>query len=396
MTLRFPIYLDNHSTTPVDPQVLECMLPYFTTEFGNASSKSHCFGWKAEFAVEKAREQVASILGAESSEIIFTSGATESNNFALLGIAEKYQKRGNHIITSQIEHKCILDTCKFLEKKGFSVTYLPVDEYGQVSVDTLRNTIRPNTILISIMFANNEVGTINPIAKIGALAKEKNIFFHSDAAQAVGKVKIDVNAMNIDLLSLSAHKMYGPKGSGALFLRRKNPHVEIDPLLHGGGQERGLRSGTLNVPGIVGLGKACVCAMENMPKEEERIVRYREMLYQGLKKEIPDLKLNGHPNERLPQSLNVSFPYIESDSLVASLKNIAVSSTSACMSAAAIPSYVLKAMGLNQDLMNASVRFGLGRFTTEEEIVYTINTVAEKVKNLQQSSPLYKLKQEAR
>ncbi len=393
MALQFPIYLDNHSTTPVDPLVLEAMMPYFTNCFGNASSKSHCFGWKAEFAVEKAREQVAKILGADTQEIIFTSGATESNNFTLLGITEKYKNKGKHIITSQVEHKCILEACKYLEKHGYAVTYLPVDEFGQVSVESVRKALRPDTILISIMFANNEVGTINPIAAIGALAHEKGILFHTDAAQAVGKVPINVKEMNIDLLSLSAHKMYGPKGCGALYIRRKDPHVEIDPIMHGGGQERGLRSGTLNVPGIVGLGAACECARVNMPAEEERIRQYREMLFEGLYKELGDIKLNGHQTERLPQSLNLSFPFIESDSLVAGLKSIAVSSTSACMSAASIPSYVLKAMGLCDELMHSSVRFGLGRFTTQEEIEYTIATVSALVKQLREKSPLYKIKQ---
>jgi cysteine desulfurase len=390
--MKFPIYMDYHSTTPVDPKVLEAFLPYLTQDFGNASSKSHCFGWKAEHAVEKARGQVARLLGANSQEIVFTSGATESNNFVLVGIAEKYADRGKHIITSSIEHKCILEATKYLEKRGFSITYLPVDSYGQVRLSDVKKAIRPDTILISVMFANNETGTINPIAEIGALARANNILFHTDAAQAVGKVPLDVNSLNIDLLSLSGHKFYGPKGIGAVYVRRKDPRVEIEPMMHGGGQERGMRSGTLNVPGIVGLGAACDIAAAHMDAEVARISFLRDKLHQGLLERLGEVHLNGHPTDRLPQSLNVSFPYIESDSLVASLKNIAVSSTSACMSAAAIPSYVLAAMGVPNELIHASVRFGLGRFTSEEEIVYTIDTVSQCVKQLQKSSPLYQMR----
>ncbi len=387
------IYLDNHATTPLDPTVLESMMPFLTTEFGNASSKSHAYGWKAEFAVEKAREQVARLLGAQSKEIIFTSGATESNNTVLLGVAEKAADRGKHIITTKIEHKCILDTGKYLASKGYDVTFLPVNSSGQVRVEEVKAAMRPDTILLSVMFANNEVGTINPIAELGALAHERNVFFHTDAAQAVGKVPVNVDAMNIDLLSLSAHKMYGPKGIGALYIRRKNPQVEITPLVHGGGQELGLRSGTLNVPGIVGLGKACEIAGSHMSAEIARVTALRERLYRGLQERIGEVSLNGHPTDRLPQSLNVAFPYVESDSLVARLTNIAVSSTSACMSAASIPSYVLAAMGVEPERIHGSIRFGLGRFTTEEEISYTIDTVSTAVKELQAASPLYQLRQ---
>lgn len=390
--MKFPIYLDYHSTTPVDPKVLEAILPYLTTDFGNASSKSHSFGWKAEHAVEKARAQVARLLSANTQEIIFTSGATESNNFVLVGIAEKYADRGKHIVTTSIEHKCILDTAKYLERRGFEVTYLPVDKHGQVSLSDVDKTLRDDTILLSVMFANNETGTINPIADIGAMARARNVLFHTDAAQAVGKVPLDVNALNIDLLSLSGHKLYAPKGVGAVYVRRKDPRVEIEPLMHGGGQERGLRSGTLNVPGIVGLGMACELADRHMDQEVARVSFLRDKLHQGLVERLGEVHLNGHPTDRLPQSLNVSFPFTESDALVASLKNIAVSSTSACMSAAAIPSYVLAAMGIPEDLIHASVRFGLGRFTTEEEIVYTMDTVSQCVKQLQKSSPLYQMR----
>ena len=397
MSMQLPIYLDYHSTTPVDQRVVDAMLPYFTKSFGNASSKSHCFGWKAEFAVEAAREQVAKILtGASSREIIFTAGATEGNNLALKGIAECYAPQGKHIITSSVEHKCILDTAKYLERKGFEITLLPVDAQGQVSVESVRQAIRNNTILISVMLANNEVGTINPIAAIGKLARENNIFFHTDAAQAVGKVAIDVNAMNIDMLSLSAHKMYGPKGVGAFYVRRREPRVELEPLLHGGGQEHGLRSGTLNVPSIVGLGKACELALAEFDHEVAHLKELRDRLENGLKKRIPNLKVNGHPTERLPNNLNVSFPYIEGDSLVASVKNIAISSTSACMSTAQEPSYVLKSMGVKPELIQAAVRFGLGRFTTAKEIDYTIDTVTAAVEKLQKASPLHQLQKQAR
>lgn len=393
--MKFPIYLDCHSTTPVDPQVLEAMMPYLTSDFGNASSKSHCFGWKAECAVEKGRERVSKLLGCSAKEIVFTSGATESNNFVLRGIAEKYASRGKHIITTQIEHKCVLATAEYLERQGFEVTYLPVDGNGKVLLDALEAAIRPDTLLVSVMAANNETGTIQPLAEIGAITRARNVFFHTDAAQAVGKIPLNMNAMKIDLLSLSAHKLYGPKGVGAVYVRRKDPRVEPSPLVHGGGQENGFRSGTLNVPGIVGLGMAAEVAAQHMDKEVARLSFLRDKLHEGLKERLGEVHLNGHPTDRLPQSLNVSFPYVESDSLVASLKNIAVSSTSACMSAAAIPSYVLAAMGLPSERIHGSVRFGLGRFTTEEEIVYTIDTVSQSVKALQKASPLYQMRETA-
>jgi cysteine desulfurase len=390
--MKFPLYLDCHSTTPLDPAALDAMMPYLTSDFGNASSKSHCFGWKAEAAVEKARSQVAKILGATSSrEIVFTSGATESNNFVLSGIAEKYGHVGKHIITTTIEHKCVLVAADKLRARGFEITLLPVDETGRVRLEDLKKAIRPDTILISVMAANNETGTIQPLAELGALAHSHNILFHTDAAQAVGKIAIDVNAMNIDLLSLSAHKFYGPKGVGAVFVRRRDPRVEVEALFYGGGQENGFRSGTLNVPGIVGLGRACDLALEHLEQEKARLTGLRDRLYRELCERLGTVYLNGHPTERLPGSLNVSFPFVESDSLVASLKNIAISSTSACMSGAAIPSYVLAAMGLPSDRVHGSVRFGLGRFTTEEEIVYTIDTVSQCVRELQKRSPLYQL-----
>jgi cysteine desulfurase len=391
MKLNLPIYLDCHSTTPLDPQALDAMMPYLTTDFGNASSKSHCFGWKAECAVEKARDRVAKILGCSSREVVFTSSATESNNFVLTGVAEKYAHLGKHIITTEIEHKCILATGKYLEDKGFTITYLPVDSTGKVRLADVEKAIRPDTILISVMMANNETGTIQPLTEIGALARKNNILFHTDAAQAVGKIPIDVNKMQIDLLSLSAHKFYGPKGVGAVYIRRKNPRVEIEPLMHGGGQENGFRSGTLNVAGIVGMGRAAEIAAEHLDKEVARLSYLRDKLHTGLKANLGEVHLNGHPTDRLPGSLNISFPFIESDSLVANLKTIAISSTSACMSAAAVPSYVLAAMGVPAEQIHSSVRFGLGRFTTEEEIVYTIDTVSQCVKSLQKTSPLYQL-----
>lgn len=391
--MKFPIYLDCHSTTPLDPQALDAMMPFLTNEFGNASSKSHAFGWKAEAAVEKARDRVAKLLGAHSKEVVFTSGATESNNFVIKGVAEKYGTRGKHIITTQIEHKCVLATCAYLERHGFEVTYLPVDKTGQVRLEDVRKAMRPDTILISVMAANNETGTIQPLAEIGALARASNVLFHTDAAQAVGKIPLNMDAMKIDLLSLSAHKFYGPKGVGAVYVRRKDPRVEPLAMLHGGGQENGYRSGTLNVPGIVGMGMAAQMAGEHLSEEVAKISYLRDKLYHGLQANLGEVHLNGHPTDRLPGSLNVSFPYVESDSLVASLKNIAISSTSACMSAAAVPSYVLHAMGLDSERIHGSVRFGLGRFTTEEEIVYTIDTVSQVVRQLQKASPLFQLKE---
>lgn len=392
--MKFPIYLDYHATTPVDPRVLDAMLPYFTEIFGNASSRNHEYGWTAEAAVEKGRQQVAHLLGAHEKEIIFTSGATESNNLALTGAAEMYRDKGNHIITSSIEHKAILDTCQALEKKGFEVTYLPVDTYGQVSAEAVRNAITPKTILVTLMAANNEIGTVNPIAAIGKVCKEKGVLFHSDAVQAVGKIPLDVEAMGVDLMSITAHKIYGPKGIGALYVRRKAPRVRLAPLIFGGGHERGMRSGTLNVPGIVGFGKAAELAEHLLSEEPVRLQALRERLWSKLQAELDELYLNGHPVERLPNNLNVSFAFVEGESLMMGMKDIAVSSGSACTSASLEPSYVLKQMGVGEDLAHTSIRFGLGRFTTEEEIDYVAQKVIICVKKLRDLSPLYEMVKE--
>ncbi len=392
--MKFPIYLDYHATTPVDPEVLKEMLPYFTENFGNAASRNHAFGWTAEHAVENARAQIAKLIGATDKEIIFTSGATESNNIALKGAAEMYGDKGKHIITSPVEHKAILDTCHYLESKGFEITYLPVDQYGQVNPVDVENAITPQTILVSIMFANNEIGTINKISEIGKICKNKKVLFHTDAVQAVGKVTIDVEAMGIDLLSLSAHKMYGPKGIGALYVRRKNPRVRLAPLIHGGGHERGMRSGTLNVPGIVGFGKASEIALREMNREIPRIQKYRDKMWKALQAALEDVYLNGHPTERLPNNLNVSFAYVEGESLIMGMKELAVSSGSACTSASLEPSYVLKSIGVGEDLAHTSIRFGLGRFTTEEEVDFAIEKVIETVKRLRDLSPLYEMAKE--
>jgi cysteine desulfurase len=388
------VYLDNHATTPMDPRVFETMKTYFVEEFGNAASRNHQFGWRAEKAVEVARKQIAALIGATEKEIIFTSGATESDNMAILGVAEMYAEKGNHIITTNIEHKAILDSCKVAEKRGFTVTYLPVDKYGQVTVEAVRNAITDKTILISIMFANNEIGSINPIAEIGALAKEKGIIFHTDAVQAVGRVPIDVEAMKIDLLSISGHKIYGPKGVGAIYVRRKNPRVKVSPLIHGGGHERGMRSGTLNVPGIVGLGKACEIAKAELSQDAEKQKFLRDRLQKKLFDALDEVYLNGHPTERLPNNLNVSFAFVEGESLMMGIKDIAVSSGSACTTASLEPSYVLRAIGVGEDLAHTSIRFGLGRFTTEEEIDFTAEQVIKTVQRLREMSPLYEMAKE--
>lgn len=392
--MKFPIYLDYHATTPVDPEVFREMAPYFTEVFGNAASRNHEFGWTAEAAVEKARAQVAKLIGAIEKEIIFTSGATESNNLALSGVAEMYREKGNHIITSPLEHKAVLDTCHFLEKKGYQITYLPVDAYGQVSAQSVRDAIRPETILVSIMAANNEIGTINPIAEIGKVCKEKGVLFHADAVQAAGKIPLDAQTMGVDLMSLSAHKMYGPKGVGALYVRRKNPRVRLAPLIHGGGHERGMRSGTLNVPGIVGFGKATEIALRGMAEESVRIFRLREKLWDRIRESLDEVYLNGHPTERLPGNLNVSFAFVEGESLMMGMKELAVSSGSACTSASLEPSYVLKAIGVGEDLAHTSIRFGLGRFTTDEEIDYAAAKVISTVQRLRDLSPLYEMVKE--
>ncbi len=392
--VRVPVYMDYHATTPVDPEVLQIMLPYFTDEFGNAASRNHPYGWAAEAAVEKGREQVAALIGASSKEIVFTSGATESDNMAILGVAEMYEEKGKHIITTKIEHKAILDPCKYLEKKGWQVTYLDVDKTGRVDLEQLKGAIRPDTILVSIIFANNEIGTIQDIEAIGKLCKEKKILFHTDAVQAIGKVKVDVEQMGIDLLSVSAHKMYGPKGIGALYVRRRNPRVRVAPVLHGGGHERGMRSGTLNVPGIVGLGAAAEKCSRVWEEESGRIKKLRDRMWDSFRKELDEIHLNGHPVHRLPNNLNISFAFVEGESMMMAIKNVAVSSGSACTSASLEPSYVLRALGVGEELAHSSIRFGLGRFTTEKEVEYVTHEVVGAVKRLRDLSPLYEMHKE--
>ena len=390
--MKLPIYLDYQATTPVDPRVLDEMLPCFKEDFGNASSRSHAYGWKAEEKVEKARHQVAELIHSQDAEIIFTSGATESNNLALKGVAHRYQERGRHIITCVTEHKAVLDPCRSLEREGFEVTYLRVNEQGHIDLDELKKGIRSDTLMISLMAANNEIGVLHPIQEIGRFAKGKGIIFHVDGAQAVGKIPMDVEQMGIDLLSLSGHKIYGPKGVGALFLRSQNPRIKLDPILEGGGHERGLRPGTLNVPGIVGLGKACELALQEMPEESQRIRWLRDLLCQGLISELEGVRINGDFEKRLPHNINMSFAHVEGESLMMSLQHeAALSSGAACMSANIEPSYVLKALGVSEDLADTSIRFGLGRFTTEEEIRFVLKRVVEVVKELRAISPLYEM-----
>jgi cysteine desulfurase len=382
-----PVYMDNHATTPVDPRVFEAMLPYFREKFGNAASRNHRFGWEAEEGVETARRQVAELIGANPREIVFTSGATESNNLALKGAAERYASRGNHIVTTAIEHKAVLDTCKRLEKQGFQVTYLPVERDGRISLERLRAALSERTILISIIYANNEIGTIQPIAEAAGIAQERKIIFHTDAAQAVGKVPVNVEKDRVDLLSISAHKIYGPKGAGALYVRRKNPRVELVPQMHGGGHERGMRSGTLNVPGIAGLGKACEICRQEMPREAVRLAALRDRLKEGLLSRLDGCYINGSVEHRLPNNLNISFAGVDGEALLMGLDDVAVSSGSACTSATPEPSYVLRALGVPEELARSSLRFGLGRFNTEEEVEYTIRRVAELVGRLRHLSP---------
>lgn len=389
--VKTPIYMDNHATTPVDPRVLEAMLPYFTEVFGNAASRNHVFGHEAEAAVEEMRGVIGAAVGAEPRNVIFTSGATESDNMAIKGVAEFYRERGNHVITQVTEHKAVLDTCKELERRGYEVTYLPVDRYGLIDLDDLRKAIKSETILISIMMANNEIGTIQPVKEIGAIAKEKGVLFHSDATQAVGKLPVDVDELGIDLLSMSAHKIYGPKGVGALYVRGKNPRVRLAPLFHGGGHERGMRSGTLNVSGIVGFGKALRIAVDEMEIESARVKKLRDKLEAALKDRLDEVFVNGHPTLRLAGNLNMSFAYVEGESLLMGLREIALSSGSACTSATLEPSYVLKAIGVSDDLAHTSLRFGLGRFNTEEEVDYAADRVVEEVKRLREMSPLYEM-----
>ncbi len=394
MSLKFPIYLDNQATTPLDPRVLEAMLPYFTEHFGNAASRSHLFGWEAEEAVERARTQIATLIGANSKEVVFTSGATESDNLAILGIVEMYKEKGNHIITTPIEHKAVLDSCKYLENKGIEVTYLPVDRTGRVNPEDVRKAIKTNTVLISVMFANNEIGTVQPIAEIGKIAKEKGIFFHCDAVQGVGKLPFHVEQMGVDLASISAHKMYGPKGVGALYIRRKSPRVRLSEQIHGGGHERGMRSGTLNVPAIVGFGKAAELSQQLMAEESKRLSALRDKMYRSITQAVKDVYLNGHPIERLPNNLNLSFAYIEGESMIMGMKELAVSSGSACTSASLEPSYVLKAIGVGEDLAHTSIRFGFGRFNTDEEVDYAIKVVTQTARKLRELSPLWEMAQE--
>jgi cysteine desulfurase len=394
MAVKLPIYFDNHATTQVDPRVVQAMLPYFTEKFGNAASRNHPFGWAGEEAVENARAQVASLIGATPKEIIFTSGATESDNLMIKGVAEMYREKGNHIITQAIEHKAVLDTCKRLEKDGLEVTYLPVQRDGRVDPEDVRKAITPKTILITIMYANNEIGVINPIAEIGKIAKERGIFFAVDGVQAVGKIPVDVQKDNIDLLAISAHKIYGPKGVGALYVRRRNPRVQLSAIIDGGGHERGMRSGTLNVPGIVGLGAACEIAQKEMTEEAARLRKLRDRLRAGLEAKLDEVFINGSMEHRLPNNLNMSFAYVEGESLLMGINDIAVSSGSACTSATLEPSYVLKALGVGEDLAHTSIRFGLGRFNTEEEVDYVTDKMVTVVKKLRDLSPLYEMAKE--
>jgi cysteine desulfurase len=392
--MKLPIYMDNNSTTRVDPRVVEAMLPFFTEEFGNAASRSHPYGWKAEAAVDEAREQIAALIGATEKEIIFTSGATESNNLALKGVAAMYKKKGNHIVTVPTEHKCVLDTCKRLEREGCQVTYLDVDKYGRVTAEQVRNAITDKTIVVSVMFANNEIGTIQPIAEIGKVCKEKGVLFHTDAVQAVGKVPVDVEAMGIDLLSLTAHKLYGPKGIGALYVRKKNPRVRLEPIIDGGGHERGMRSGTLPVPLIVGFGEACAITKKEMLEESKRTFALRERLRKGIMDQLPETYLNGHPTERLPGNANISFAYVEGEGMMMGIKDVAVSSGSACTSASLEPSYVLRSLGVGDELAHSSIRFGIGRFNTQEEVDFVVDLVVREVKRLREMSPLYEMAQQ--
>jgi cysteine desulfurase len=391
MELKLPIYLDNNATTPMDPRVLEAMLPYFVEKFGNAASRNHSFGWVAEEAVDYAREQVAKLINADPKEIIFTSGATESDNLALKGVFEMYASKGNHIITATTEHKAVLDTCKHIEKMGGRVTYLEVNPEGLIDLKELENAITDKTILIAIMYGNNEIGVIQPVREISAIARKHGVLFFTDATQAVGKVPVDVQADGIDLMAFSGHKMYGPKGVGALYVRRKNPRVKVTAQMDGGGHERGMRSGTMNVPGIVGLGKACEICMNEMESEAKRLSVMRDRLENALM-ELEEAYVNGSKEHRLPHVSNISFKYVEGEGLMMGFnKNIALSSGSACTSASLEPSYVLKALGLGDDLAHSSLRFGLGRFTTDEQIDYTINAIKDTVLKLREMSPLWEM-----
>ena len=393
MALKLPIYMDNNATTALDPRVLEAMLPYFREVYGNAASRSHSFGWTAEKATDQARDQVAALIGATGKEIVWTSAATESDNLAIKGAAEFLKDRGNHIITAQTEHKAVLDTCKRLEKEGFEVTYLPVAQDGRVDPAAVRAAMTDKTILVSIMLANNEIGSVNPVDQIGAVVKERGALFHIDAVQGAGRIPFDVNSARADLVSLSAHKMYGPKGVGALYVRRK-PRVRLTAMIDGGGHERGMRSGTLNVPGIVGFGVAAEICRQEMPEESKRTLALRERLRKGIAERVSDTYVNGSLEHRLPGNLNVSFAYVEGEAMLMALKDVAVSSGSACTSASLEPSYVLRAVGVGEELAHTSIRFGIGRFNTEEEVDFVIDLVARKVTKLRELSPLYEMAQQ--
>ena len=388
-----PIYLDYQATTPMDPRVLEAMMPYFTHKFGNSGSRSHAYGWEAEEGTEKARGQVAKLIGADEKEVIFTSGATESNNLAIRGVAEFYKDRKNHIITTVTEHKCVLDTCRHLEQQGFEVTYLPVKQDGLLDLDVLRAAITDKTVLVSVMAVNNEIGVIQPLAEIGRICRENKVFFHTDAAQAAGKIPLDVEALNIDLMSISGHKIYGPKGIGALYVRRK-PRVRLVPMIVGGGQERGFRSGTLPTPLCVGLGEAAEICMKEMDAEAKRLKKLQERMLTGLRAKLTDIVVNGDLEHRIPGNLNISFAYVEGESLLMGCKEIALSSGSACTSATLEPSYVLRALGVGAELAHSSIRFGLGRFTLDEEVDYAAKKIIETVTKLREMSPLYEMAKE--
>lgn len=395
MTVKTPVYMDNHATTPLDPRVLEAMVPYFLEKFGNAASRTHRFGWEAEAAVEDARDTIAGFIGASSGkEIVFTSGATESNNLALKGAAEYYRSRGNHVVTTTIEHKAVLDSCKRLEKQGFDVTYVKAEANGIVDPEAIKAALTERTILVSVMLANNEVGTIQPIKEIGALTRARGVLLHTDAVQGVGKTPFNVEEMNVDLASITAHKLYGPKGVGALYVRRSRPRVRLTAQVDGGGHERGNRSGTLNVPSIVGFAKACQLMMSEGAEEQARIRRLRDRLHDKLNRELDEVVLNGDPERRLPGNLNVSFSFVEGEALMMAIKDVAVSSGSACTSASLEPSYVLHSMGLDEDLAHSSIRFGIGRFNTEEEVDFVGDLVSSRVKRLREMSPLYEMHQQ--
>lgn len=391
--IKLPIFLDYQSTTKVDPRVLDIMIPYFS-EFGNAHSRSHSFGWTAEEAVEKARKYIANLVGADSKEIVFTSGATESNNLAIKGVAHFYKNKGNHIVTVCTEHKCVLDSCRHLEDEGFKVTYLPVKQNGMIDLSKLEAEITDKTILVSVMMVNNEIGVIQPMKEIGEICRKHNVFFHTDVAQAFGKIPVDVNKMNIDLMSLSSHKIYGPMGIGALYVRRKNPRVRLVPLINGGGQERGMRSGTVPTPLAVGFGEAARIAKEEMAEETTRLQELRDILYHEIKGAFPDIVLNGDYENRIPGNLNISFPYVEGESIIMAIKDLAVSSGSACTSASLEPSYVIRALNNGHDLEHSSIRFGLGRFTTKEEIIYAAQLITKNISRLRDMSPLFEMVQE--